>query len=135
MALLIPLLATVALVGGLFLKSFNDARVERHLTVWQAIQTWQADSQAEDARLTPAQRERLQNNRAGWLAIGPLVLCGAAAYFLPTAIAIGRKHPQTAAIIALNIFLGWSILGWVAGIVWALVKTPPAKLEGALSSS
>lgn len=39
-------------------------------------------------------------------------------YFLPTGIAIGRKGRD--GIIALNILLGWTLIGWVAALVWAL---------------
>lgn len=41
-------------------------------------------------------------------------------YFIPSLIGISRKN--AAAIIALNIFLGWTILGWVFALVWALTS-------------
>ena len=41
-------------------------------------------------------------------------------YFLPFAIAFNRKRANTGAIFALNLFLGWSLIGWVAALVWAL---------------
>ena len=40
-------------------------------------------------------------------------------YFLPSIIARVRKHPQTLAIFLLNLFLGWSLIGWVAALVWS----------------
>jgi hypothetical protein len=43
-------------------------------------------------------------------------------YFVPTFIAVTRGHPNTAAIVALNILLGWSFLGWVAALVWSLTS-------------
>jgi hypothetical protein len=43
-------------------------------------------------------------------------------YFLPSIIASCRGHHNLAAIIALNLFLGWTFLGWVAAIVWALTQ-------------
>lgn len=60
-----------------------------------------------------------------------------AAYFLPCAVAIQRKHHQTAAIAALNILLGWTFLGWVAALVWALtmVRTPPVAEKAAVSKA
>jgi hypothetical protein len=30
-----------------------------------------------------------------------------------------RRHPNTVAIGILNLFLGWTFLGWVAALVWA----------------
>jgi len=41
-------------------------------------------------------------------------------YFLPFAIAFNRMRANTGAIFALNLFLGWSLIGWVIALVWAL---------------
>ena len=41
-------------------------------------------------------------------------------YFLPTIIAILRQKTNTGAIFALNLFLGWSLIGWVVSLIWAL---------------
>ena len=41
-------------------------------------------------------------------------------YFLPFAIAFNRKRANTGATFALNLFLGWSLIGWVVALVWAL---------------
>jgi len=43
-------------------------------------------------------------------------------YFLPTYIAFGSNRKNKIAIAALNILLGWTFLGWVASLVWALKK-------------
>ena len=43
-----------------------------------------------------------------------------AGYFLPGMIAIERKHHQAAAIFMLNLLLGWTVLGWIAALVWAV---------------
>jgi hypothetical protein len=41
-------------------------------------------------------------------------------YFLPFAISFYKKRINTGAIFALNLFLGWSLIGWVIALVWAL---------------
>ncbi|RDH86381.1 MAG: hypothetical protein DIZ78_09435 [endosymbiont of Escarpia spicata] len=48
-----------------------------------------------------------------------------AIYFTPGWVAHGRKHQNANAIFILNLFLGWTALGWIAAFVWALtaVKT------------
>jgi hypothetical protein len=43
-------------------------------------------------------------------------------YFLPTIIARNCKHKNLAAIFCLNLFTGWTGLGWVLSLVWALTK-------------
>ena len=45
---------------------------------------------------------------------------GLVVYFLPTIIAFKRGKRNRGAIFALNLFLGWSLLGWVISLVWAL---------------
>lgn len=43
-------------------------------------------------------------------------------YLLPTIVASSRKHPNAGAIFALNLFLGWSFIGWIIALVWALTS-------------
>jgi len=43
-------------------------------------------------------------------------------YFLPSIIAHRDGHKQAAAILVLNIFLGWTILGWIGALVWAFTE-------------
>jgi len=43
-------------------------------------------------------------------------------YSTPTIVASLRNHNQTAAIAVLNIFLGWTFVGWVVSLSWALVN-------------
>lgn len=48
-----------------------------------------------------------------------------ALYLLPTYEAWSNKHPNLTAIALANLFLGWSIVGWVIAIVWASKKPEP----------
>ncbi|MFG1341887.1 superinfection immunity protein [Xanthobacter autotrophicus] len=43
----------------------------------------------------------------------------AAVYFLPAIIAHRRGHRNSQAILVLNLFLGWTGLGWIGAMVWA----------------
>lgn len=42
-----------------------------------------------------------------------------AIYFLPAIIASHRRHRNKTAITVLNLFLGWTFIGWVIALVWA----------------
>lgn len=46
-----------------------------------------------------------------------------ALYLLPTLIAALRSHHNTGAIAILNIALGWTILGWLAALIWSATAT------------
>lgn len=43
-------------------------------------------------------------------------------YMLPSLIAWKQEKRNFAAILVLNIMLGWTLFGWVAALVWALCK-------------
>ncbi len=49
-------------------------------------------------------------------------------YLLPTTIAIIRKRTNTMAIFVLNLFLGWTLIGWVVALVWAVATDSPKPL-------
>lgn len=48
-----------------------------------------------------------------------LLVIGGALYFLPWIVAYRRDHPNCNAIALLNLFLGWTFLGWVLALVWS----------------
>jgi hypothetical protein len=41
-------------------------------------------------------------------------------YFLPTLIVCFVRHRQTAAIFVLNVCAGWTVIGWLAALLWAI---------------
>ena len=47
-------------------------------------------------------------------------------YFLPTIIAVIKSKRDTVAILLLNVFLGWSVIGWIIALVWAVKQDVPA---------
>jgi hypothetical protein len=55
-----------------------------------------------------------------------IILIGISAviYFAPAIVAAMRSHRQTAAIVLLNLFLGWTLIGWVVALVWAAMNGP-----------
>jgi hypothetical protein len=55
-----------------------------------------------------------------------LIILGAAGYFLPTIIALARRHPSTGFVVVINLFLGWTLVGWV----WALARALDTKYRG-----
>lgn len=51
-------------------------------------------------------------------------------YFLPAIIALIRKHHNKAQIILLNLFLGWSGLGWIGALIWSAGTVKRPELAG-----
>ena len=57
-----------------------------------------------------------------------LGLLGIVVYFLPSIIAYKRGHVNKG-IILLNIFLGWTLIGWVGCLVWAFIDNGSNKVN------
>jgi hypothetical protein len=48
-----------------------------------------------------------------------LIFIGLGLYFLPYLVALGRHH-KVAPVFVLNLFLGWTGLGWIIALVMAV---------------
>ena len=57
--------------------------------------------------------------------LGVAVFVGLPLYFLPAIFATFRKHPNAVAITALDLLAGWTLVGWVAALVWSLTGPLP----------
>jgi hypothetical protein len=49
--------------------------------------------------------------------VGLLFLLGL--YFMPTIVAVSRKVRHQGSVAVLNIFLGWTLIGWVVALAMA----------------
>jgi hypothetical protein len=49
-----------------------------------------------------------------------LTLVSVAIYFFPSIV--GRDKRNSSAIFVLNLLLGWTLIGWVVALVWAMTK-------------
>lgn len=71
---------------------------------------------------------------SGTLAIIVFFL-GVAIYFLPSFNASSRKHPNSSSIFLLNLFLGWTMIGWVVALVWSASSIVPQVISSDLKST
>jgi hypothetical protein len=60
-----------------------------------------------------------------YLAMVPLLVIFI--YFLPTAAAIERRHPNFVSIFIMNLIFGWTVAGWIIALFWAFQR--PAEVE------
>ena len=56
-----------------------------------------------------------------------IFLFGLPVYFVPTIVAAVRQTRNLVGIIILNLLAGWTVLGWVAALVWAIVADKKIK--------
>lgn len=59
----------------------------------------------------------------------PFFGVGFALYFLPSIIALARNKRDVVAIVLLNFFLGWTAIGWIVALIWALKVDVPATAQ------
>jgi hypothetical protein len=119
---LLPVLAVFVYAATGALMAVNESRVERHMSWLQVAREWRKQSADEEARLTPQERDRRDMNSSAKMMACPFAIFMIGGYFVPLIVAIRRRHPQVAAIGAVNIFLGWSFLGWVIALAWSLTN-------------
>jgi Superinfection immunity protein len=62
--------------------------------------------------------ESIVNNIIEWVFLGVMVFF----YFFPVFIAYNRKHQNVAPITVINLFFGWTLIGWVVSMAWACSK-------------
>ena len=55
----------------------------------------------------------------------PIFGFGFVLYFLPSIIAFSRSKRDAVSILVLNLLLGWTAIGWVVALVWALKQDVP----------
>lgn len=52
------------------------------------------------------------------------LVLGGAVYLLPTIVAYTRKVPNTGSVFVINLFLGWTLIGWVVALAMAARSVP-----------
>jgi hypothetical protein len=50
----------------------------------------------------------------------PFSLVGLALYLLPTIIVLARRKKNVLGPILVNVLLGWTVIGWIVALIWAL---------------
>jgi hypothetical protein len=59
------------------------------------------------------------------LLLFPFFGFGFVMYFLPSIIALARSKRDLLSIFLLNLFLGWSVIGWVVALIWSVKGDTP----------
>lgn len=60
-----------------------------------------------------------------------LLVVAIAVYFVPAMVAKKRNHSNATPVFLVNLFLGWTVIGWIAALIWANTDNanPPPKPE------
>lgn len=57
-----------------------------------------------------------------------LIVLGLVVYLVPSIIAEERNSRKLHPIIIVNIFLGWTLVGWGVALAWACAKKDPPQV-------
>ena len=44
-------------------------------------------------------------------------------YFIPSIVAHYKEHTKESSIMVVNLFLGWTFLGWVIALAWSVSES------------
>lgn len=112
--------------------------------VWRLLSLARLRDQEHRARQTHCpQSVDLAQRISGWLYDRHLVLVQPSGWFqlagialfippallvygLPTLVAIDRRKRNKPAIMACNLLLGWTVVGWIGAFIWAMTVDQPA---------
>jgi hypothetical protein len=53
-----------------------------------------------------------------------LIVIGVVIYFIPTFLGRKRGIPLTGWLFVVNLLVGWTLLGWIGCLLWAVLATP-----------
>lgn len=59
----------------------------------------------------------------------PIFGFGFVLYFLPAIIGFARGKRDAVSILVLNLLLGWTAIGWVIALVWAVKQDVPVAIR------
>ena len=62
------------------------------------------------------------NGIIAFISIILLIAVAAGFYFIPTIVAAAKKSKRASAVAVLNLLLGWTLIGWVVALVWAVAE-------------
>ena len=63
------------------------------------------------------------DSRSGFVALLMVAfIVGFGVYALPALLAWSMGSPQRVAITLVDLLLGWTILGWIAALIWAIMS-------------
>jgi Na+-driven multidrug efflux pump len=48
-------------------------------------------------------------------------------YFIPWVLSVLSNNRNSQAIGLLNLFLGWTFIGWVVALIWAIYRPAPPR--------
>jgi hypothetical protein len=72
-------------------------------------------------------------SHAHWAVALGVCLVFVAMYFVPALVAVLQHHPHGIGIFLVNLVFGWTVIGWLGCLAWALIRPSQGLPTGALT--
>ena len=56
----------------------------------------------------------------GGFMLGGLLAAAFGLYLVPSMVGMNRNRERAGGVVVVNVFLGWTLLGWVGALAWAM---------------
>jgi hypothetical protein len=96
----------------------DDVRANTH-AIATNISNIQTQVSSINNNLTPTDVKTPEDKMAAGCVKLIILLIG---YFLPSLVAASFNHKNGAAILVLNLLLGWTLLGWIIALIWSFTS-------------
>jgi hypothetical protein len=102
----------------------SAAKAEEIAKQIAAAQIKEASEARQERQVKEDREARAELGKA--VGITALVIFAVIFFFLPSIVAGTRHHRNREAICLLNLLLGWTFLGWVVALIWAVYRDKQA---------
>ena len=103
------------------------AQADRAVAIERQRQADARESKAAKQRDAELETERRNKRETGQTLLAVGLIGGV--YFLPTILAILKGRSNSLPIFVLNLLAGWTFIGWVVALIWALTKDLKSELQ------
>ena len=120
----------------------SHSKHETYIPLAERTQVWpsEARSQQQEAAntmLMPTSTPEAITVRSNWKGadtasvVGAIILLafGGIVYFIPSMIAAQRGHLAASGVMIVNLFLGWTVVGWWVCLIWAYTGRRKADVD------
>ena len=101
-------------------KNYSRQNPGKVVSCWATLSRhFYVNGEIADDRMEEIAKSQLGENAFIFLLVLALIVLGLYIYMIPTFMAYNRQHPQRFFIMMLNLFLGNTVVGWIAAFIWA----------------
>jgi len=115
----------------------SHSKHETYIPLAERTQVWPSEARLQQQQLMPTSTPEAITVQSNWkgadIARGVeaviLLALGGIVYFIPSIIAAQRGHLAASGVLFVNLFLGWTVVGWWVCLIWAYTGRRKADVD------